>query len=164
MSEDDKFTMILNRMGEIHTEMQGFNRTATDIQVTHARQNEQIETLELESQSKSVEIKALRTKADAMSGAIRVFVWLCGLTSVSTLAASASQTDYVYLCSGTMTLTLPDATASNTNLYTIKNVGSGTVTVNTTSAQTIDGNLTITMPVQYTSIDVISDTANWGIT
>lgn len=83
--------------------------------------------------------------------------------STNTVAGSASGTDYVYLCSGTMTLTLPTALL-NTNLYTIKNVGTGVVTVNTTSAQTIDNDLTAVMPVRYTSIDVISDTANWNIT
>lgn len=84
--------------------------------------------------------------------------------STPTTAASASQTDYVYLVSGTTTITMPDATASNTNLYTIKNVGVGVVTINTTSAQTIDGSATIVMPVQYTSVDLISDTANWNVT
>lgn len=84
--------------------------------------------------------------------------------SVNTNAAFASNTDYVYLCTGTLTLTLPDATAGNTNLYTIKNVGTGVVTVATTSSQTIDGALTQVMNVQFTSIDVVSDTSNWSIT
>lgn len=83
--------------------------------------------------------------------------------SVDTTAAASATVDYVYLCSGTMVLTLPDA-SSNSNLYTIKNVGNGTVTVATTSSQTIDGALTQVMPVKFTSIDVISDTANWSIT
>jgi hypothetical protein len=83
--------------------------------------------------------------------------------SINTLAGSTSGTDYAYLVSGTTQITLPTA-ISNTNLYTIKNVGTGVVTVATTSAQTIDGNLTITMPVQFTSIDLISDSANWNIT
>lgn len=83
--------------------------------------------------------------------------------SVDTSAGSTSGTDYVYLVSGTTTLTLPDATA-NTNLYTVKNVGTGVVTIATTSAQTIDGSLTIVMPVQYTAVDLISDTANWNVT
>lgn len=83
--------------------------------------------------------------------------------SADTTAAATATTDYVYLVSGTTTLTLPDAT-TNTNLYTIKNVGAGVVTINTTSSQTIDGNLTIVMPVQYTSVDLISDTANWSVT
>lgn len=83
--------------------------------------------------------------------------------SASQTADSNATTDYVYLCSGTMTLTLPDAT-TNTNLYTVKNVGNGTVTINTTAAQTIDGALTQVMPVKFTSVDLISDTANWSIT
>lgn len=83
--------------------------------------------------------------------------------STNTSAGSTAGTDYVYLCSGTMTLTLPDATL-NTNLYTIKNVGTGVITINTTSSQTIDGSLTITLPVQYTSVDVESDGAAWNVT
>lgn len=83
--------------------------------------------------------------------------------STNTAAASSSGTDYVYLCTGTLTLTLPDA-STTTNLYTIKNVGSGTVTIATTAAQTIDGSSSITLPVQYTAVDLISDTANWNVT
>jgi hypothetical protein len=83
--------------------------------------------------------------------------------SVDTAAGSTSGTDYVYLCSGTMTLTLPDAT-TNTNLYTVKNVGTGMIIINTTSSQTIDGGLTALLRVQYTSVDLISDTANWNVT
>lgn len=84
--------------------------------------------------------------------------------STNTIAGSAASTDYVYLVSGTTTITMPDATLGNTNLYTIKNVGTGVVTINTTSSQTIDGNLTIQMATQYTSVDLESDTANWNIT
>lgn len=84
--------------------------------------------------------------------------------STSQTAGSASGTDYVYLCSGTMTLTMPDATAGNTNLYTVKNVGTGIITINCTGGQTIDNDPTVIMPVRYTSVDLISDTANWDIT
>ena len=83
--------------------------------------------------------------------------------AVDTSAGDTADIDYVYLVSGTTTITLPTA-VGNDNLYTIKNVGVGVVTVATTSAQTIDGDTTITMPVQYTSVDLISDGANWSIT
>lgn len=83
--------------------------------------------------------------------------------AVDTTAAGAASTDYVYLISGTTTLTLPTA-VGNSDLYTVKNVGTGVVTIATTSSQTIDGTTTITLPVQYTAVDLISDTANWGIT
>ncbi len=83
--------------------------------------------------------------------------------AVNTAAGATAGTDYVYLCSGTMTLTLPTA-VGNTNLYTVKNVGTGVITIATTSAQTIDGNANITMATQFTSVDLISNTANWNIT
>lgn len=93
------------------------------------------------------------------SGIVRLITSISGNTN----AGAASTTDYVYLVSGTTTLTLPTA-VGNTNLYTVKNVGVGTVTINTTSAQTIDGSATIVMPIQYTSVDLVSDTANWSVT
>ena len=82
--------------------------------------------------------------------------------STTTSAGSTAKTDYVYLVSGTTTITLPTA-ASNSNLYTIKNVGSGTVTIATASSQTIDGSLTATIPVKGTSLDLISDGSNWNV-
>jgi hypothetical protein len=82
--------------------------------------------------------------------------------STPTTAAAAASTDYVYLISGTTTLTLPTA-VGNTNRYTLKNVGTNTVTINTTSSQTIDGSTSITMSVRYTALDVISDGTNWNI-
>jgi thiamine pyrophosphokinase len=84
------------------------------------------------------------------------------LISTSQTAGSTASTDYVYLISGTTTLTLPTA-VGNTNRYTLKNVGTNTVTINTTSSQTIDGSVSVTMAVQYTSLDLISDGTNWNI-
>lgn len=86
------------------------------------------------------------------------------VTSISSPATggSATKTDYVYLVSGTTTLTLPTA-VGNTNLYTVKNSGVSTVTVATTSAQTIDGSSTASLAVANTSLDMISDNTNWRI-
>lgn len=84
--------------------------------------------------------------------------------NTSQTIGAASATDYVYLCSAGIQVTLPDATAGNTNLYTIKNTSTSSVLVNTTSAQTIDGQTTVVMPTQYTSIDLESDSLNWNIT
>lgn len=86
------------------------------------------------------------------------------VSSVSspTNAGATASTDYVYLVSGTTTVTLPTA-VGNTNLYTIKRIGTNTVTIATTSAQTIDGSSTATLTVQYASIDLISDGANWNV-
>jgi hypothetical protein len=63
------------------------------------------------------------------------------------------------LASGTITVTLP-AAASAVGRYTVKNVGTGTVTV-APAAGTIDGAANFTMVVQYSSVDFISDGTNW---
>lgn len=82
------------------------------------------------------------------------------ISTATTLAATLS-TDYVYLVSGTTTATLPTA-VSTTNKYTVKNVGVNTVTVNTTSSQTIDGSLTVNL-TPNTSLDFISNGSNWNL-
>lgn len=83
----------------------------------------------------------------------------------NTTAGSASFTDYIYLVTGssTVTLTLPTA-ISNTNLYTVKRVGTGVVSIATTSSQTIDGSASpITINTQYVSLTLVSDNANWNL-
>jgi hypothetical protein len=82
--------------------------------------------------------------------------------SVDTAAGSAAYTDYVYLANGAISVTMPTA-VGNTARYTIKNVGTATVTIYTTGSETIDGSLTILLPVQYTSLDLVSDGTNWNI-
>ena len=83
--------------------------------------------------------------------------------STATPAGSTAGTDYVYLVSGTTTVTLPTA-VGNTNRYTIKNSGVGVVSIATTSGQTIDDSASpITINTQYVSLDLISDGSNWEI-
>jgi len=82
--------------------------------------------------------------------------------STNTSAGATANTDYIYLASGTINITLPTA-VGNQNLYTIKNVGTGVITVDTTSSQTIDGSLTAPIRVQYLSLTLVSDGANWNI-
>lgn len=84
--------------------------------------------------------------------------------AVSTAAGNTAGTDYVYLASGTLNVTLPTS-IGNLNMYTVKNVGAGTVTILPTGAETIEGAANITMPVQFTSVDLISNNSgNWNIT
>lgn len=82
--------------------------------------------------------------------------------SSNTTAAASANTDYVYICTGTMTLTLPTA-VSNTNRYTVKNAGTGTLTINTTSSQTMDGVTTFTNSNQYDTFEFVSNNTNWDI-
>ena len=80
----------------------------------------------------------------------------------SITASAAASTDYVYLVSGTATITLPTA-VNNTNLYTIKRTSTNTVTVAASGSQTIDEGATASLNVQYQAISLISDNANWNI-
>lgn len=82
--------------------------------------------------------------------------------SGSTTAGSAAYTDYVYVCTAALTLTLPTA-VGNKNMYIVKRTGTGNVTIATTSSQTIDGATTFVIDVQWTAIAVISDNANWVV-
>lgn len=79
----------------------------------------------------------------------------------TTLAAVAS-TDYMYVCTATLTATMPTA-VGNTNRYTIKRTGAGNVTIGTTASQTIDGASTFVLDIQYMSVDLVSDGTNWVV-
>lgn len=83
--------------------------------------------------------------------------------SVNTNAGSTSGIDYYYLCDGTITLTLPTA-IGNTSKYTIKNVGTGVITIDTALSQLIDGWDQVTISFKNNSLDIISDGTNYRIT
>ena len=70
---------------------------------------------------------------------------------------------YINATGGTFTATLPTAVGRAGQKFVIKNSGTGIVTIATTSSQTIDGQLTIVLAVQYQAIDVVSDGANWFV-
>ena len=87
------------------------------------------------------------------------------LNSQSVNAASANGIEYIYLCSGTMTLTLPTA-IGNTNRYTVIHRDSSTLTVATILSQTIAyypslPETTATITLQGVLISFFSDGANW---
>lgn len=69
--------------------------------------------------------------------------------------------DYFLGCDGTFTITLPSA-VSFTGEYIIKNVGTGLVTVATTSSQTIDGAPTFQL-IEDEVITLRSTNSNWLI-
>lgn len=74
---------------------------------------------------------------------------------------SIGNTDYVYIVTGQHVVTLPTA-ISNTSRYIIKNKHSSNITIQSTSAQTIDGTTTISLAPNE-SVDLISDNSNWSI-
>lgn len=84
--------------------------------------------------------------------------------SVSSTIGSVAGIDYVTICTAGVQTTLPTA-VNNDNLYTVKNVSASSVLVGTTGGQTIDGDSTIILATQYTSVDIINDgNDNWSIT
>lgn len=75
-------------------------------------------------------------------------------------------TDYMVkgdTTSTAFTVTLPTAVGVSGKAYIVKNVGAKVLTIATTSAQTIDGTTTYGLKIQYTSVTVASDGANWLI-
>lgn len=106
-------------------------------------------------------LRADGTWATPPSGSVGIVRSVSSISSPTTAGATAA-TDYVYLVSGTTTLTLPTA-VGNSNLYTVKNTGVNTVTIATTSSQTIDGSTTASLPVANTSLCIISNGTNWAV-
>lgn len=66
---------------------------------------------------------------------------------------------------GSLTITLPSAVGIKGKTYSVKrlNAGANTVTVAAAGAETIDGASTEVLTMQYVSIDLVSDDANWSI-
>ena len=88
------------------------------------------------------------------------------ITAAAALTLTAADDTVFGSLAGNQTFTLPDASTVNATgkLYRIKKTGlGGTLTVDTTAAQTIDGALTAPLTVQYEAITVQSDGANWNI-
>lgn len=84
--------------------------------------------------------------------------------TAQTTTYAIQSTDYMVDCtSGTFTTTLPTAASVAGKVYVIKNSGAGTITIATTSSQTIDGSTTKTLNTQYTGYQLISDGSNWKI-
>jgi hypothetical protein len=83
---------------------------------------------------------------------------------VSTVSGSTTldASHNVVLASGTITINLPDASGIAGRVYTIKNTGSGTVTIDPSGSQTIDGAATLPLP-QYQYRMIVSDGSNWAI-
>lgn len=77
-------------------------------------------------------------------------------SAVSVTGLATAGVDFVYLMSGTSNFTLPSA-AGNTNRYTVKNVGTGTITL----IGTIDGSSNYSLSVQYQAVDLVSNGTSW---
>ena len=84
-------------------------------------------------------------------------------TVISNPASSDSWIIYNSTSATAISVTLPTAVGIAGMRYDIKRSGLGTVTVNTTSSQTIDSLSSIVMTSQYSNLTVVSDNSNWII-
>ncbi len=113
----------------------------------------------------------LNTEHDNITGtagdALLLHKWL--ITSKSTGSPYTTLvTDHVLLITtgaSAYTINLPTAVGISGKLYTIKKVdaGVGTVIIDPSAAQTIDGGATFVLSHQYDFVDIVSDGANWLI-
>lgn len=110
----------------------------------------------------TVDAKGRITAATNGSGGSSGITRSVSIISSNTTAVATAATDYVYMVSGSTTITLPTA-VSNTNRYTVTNVGTNAITVDTTSAQTINGSLSASLPISNMSLDFVSDNTNWHV-
>ena len=92
------------------------------------------------------------------------------LAAKVTISSSTSNTlgstfNFIYTGTSAGTATLPDASTIAGRMYAIKNASSNgsSLTVNTTSSQTIDGTTSYSLPNQYQTITVVSNGTNWNV-
>jgi len=100
------------------------------------------------------------------------FITQIGVSPVAVASVSTTQaltTDDRYFLAdasgGSITLTLPAASGNSGYACTIKKVDStaSVVTIDGSGAETMDGELTQEIDVQYTSISLVCDGSNWFI-
>jgi hypothetical protein len=85
-------------------------------------------------------------------------------TNAKTANYTTAFNDYFIDCtSGTFTVTLQAAASYQGRVLIIKNSGAGTITVDGNASETIDGAATYAISVQYGTIQIVSDGANWKI-
>jgi hypothetical protein len=83
-------------------------------------------------------------------------------------AYAATASDHVVLCDasgGAFTVTLPAASGVAGIIYHVKKTDSSgsAVTIDGNAAETIDGDLTIDLTLQYESVMIVCDGSNWHI-
>jgi len=87
-------------------------------------------------------------------------------TTSQTATYTATRADHTILCGAgnqTFTVTLPAASGVIGLILNIKNIGTGTITVDGNASETIDGGTTATLSTQFESISIHCDGSNWHI-
>ena len=84
-------------------------------------------------------------------------------TNISTTYTTTANDYFINITSGTFTLNFISAVTYPGLVCVIKNSGTGTITLDPSGTQTIDGSTTVTMNVQNQTYTLISDGSNWKI-
>lgn len=84
------------------------------------------------------------------------------VTATKTVNYTAAINELV-VCNGTFTVTLPASASNSGKTIDVKNIGTGTVTVDGNASETIDGATTYDVTVQYQNVTLVSDGTNWYI-
>jgi len=63
----------------------------------------------------------------------------------------------------TVTLTLPDVTTAQSKLFVIKNINTGTVTIQPSGTATIDGRPNFILNTKNQSVTIVPDRTNWYV-
>jgi len=91
-------------------------------------------------------------------------IYMTSLTVTSKSTNYSSNVNEVVLASNGITITLPDASSISGSRVIVKNVGAtGSITINTSLSQTIDGDSSKTISSSLNSLTFISDGSNWYI-
>jgi len=87
------------------------------------------------------------------------------MTYSAVSANTTAQANYHYSCTGTITITLPAVSGTSAgDEIRIKNMGTGTITVDGNSTEVIDSSETYSMTIQYEAISIVSNgSTGWEI-
>ena len=104
------------------------------------------------------------------NGAGAAATWTTFTVTPTVLSKSAGYTvqtsdgvNVFVLCTNTITITLYAASGNTGKIVTVKNNGTGTITIDANGSETIDGSLTKTITAQYTSLSLLCDGTGWAI-
>lgn len=76
---------------------------------------------------------------------------------------TATISDQVLTCYGTLTITLPAAVIATGQRLTICNIGPGLVTVDANGVETISGSLTVMITTQWSTLEIVCTGTGWII-
>jgi streptogramin lyase len=79
------------------------------------------------------------------------------ITTHSTLEGS----DDIIHADGDITITLPPASENLGKIFTIENIGTGTVTIETNGTETIDNETSLSLTEKYDQVTMVSNAINW---